>query len=122
MNNRDKPATVLVADDDDAVRQFVRTAIEQIGLKVCEASNGREVLEQFTLRHPDVIVMDVMMPVMDGFAACAKLRGEPRGGQIPILMMNPLTVLGVDGLQERVQCTTEILWSDAHQPAEFVGS
>ena len=90
MNNRDKPATVLVADDDDAVRQFVRTAIEQIGLKVCEASNGREVLEQFTLRHPDVIVMDVMMPVMDGFAACAKLRGEPRRGQIPILMMTGL--------------------------------
>ena len=90
MDNRDKPAIVLVADDDDAVRQFVRTAIEQIGLKVCEASNGREVLEQFTLRHPDVIVMDVMMPVMDGFAACSKLRGEPRGGQIPILMMTGL--------------------------------
>ena len=90
MDNRDKPATVLVADDDNAVRQFVRTAIEQIGLKVCEASNGREVLEQFILRHPDVIVMDVMMPVMDGFAACSKLRGVPGGGQIPILMMTGL--------------------------------
>ena len=41
MDNRDTPATVLVADDDDAVRQFVRTAIEQIGLNVFEASNGR---------------------------------------------------------------------------------
>ena len=90
MDNRDKPATVLVADDDDAVRQFVRTAIEQIGLNVCEASNGSEVLEQFTLRHPDVIVLDVMMPVMDGFTACSKVRGEPRGGQIPILMMTGL--------------------------------
>lgn len=90
MANRDKPATVLVADDDNAVRQFVRTAIEQIGLNVCEASNGSEVLEQFTLRHPDLIVMDVMMPVMDGFTACSKVRGEPRGGQIPILMMTGL--------------------------------
>ena len=90
MDNRDKPATVLVADDDNAVRQFVRTAIEQIGLNVCEASNGSEVLEQFTLRHPDVIVLDVMMPVMDGFTACSKVRGEPRGGQIPILMMTGL--------------------------------
>lgn len=90
MDNRDKPATVLVADDDNAVRQFVRTAIEQIGLNVCEASNGSEVLEQFTLRHPDLIVMDVMMPVMDGFTACSKVRGEPRGGQIPILMMTGL--------------------------------
>lgn len=90
MDSRDKPATVLVADYDNAVRQFVRTAIEQIGLNVCEASNGSEVLEQFTLRHPDLIVMDVMMPVMDGFTACSKVRGEPRGGQIPILMMTGL--------------------------------
>jgi DNA-binding response OmpR family regulator len=90
MDNRDTPATVLVADDDNAVRQFVRTAIEQIWLNVCEASNGSEVLEQFTLRHPDVIVLDVMMPVMDGFTACSKVRGEPRGAQIPILMMTGL--------------------------------
>ena len=90
MDNSEKPAIVLVADDDNAVRQFVRTAIEQLGLEVCEASNGREVLEQFTLRHPDVIVLDVMMPVMDGFAACSKLRGEAGGGQIPILMMTGL--------------------------------
>lgn len=90
MDKSEKPAIVLVADDDNAVRQFVRAAIEQIGLEVCEASNGREVLEQFTLRHPDVIVLDVMMPVMDGFAACSKLRGEAGGGQIPILMMTGL--------------------------------
>ncbi|HEU4503016.1 MAG TPA: EAL domain-containing protein [Nitrospira sp.] len=90
MDNSEKPAMVLVADDDNSVRQFVRAAIEQIGLEVCEASNGREVLEQFTLRHPDVIVLDVMMPVMDGFAACSKLRGEAGGGKIPILMMTGL--------------------------------
>ena len=90
MDNRVKAAIVLVADDDNAVRQFVRTAIEQIGLEVCEASNGREVMQQFTLRHPDIIVLDVMMPVMDGFAACSKLRGESGGGQIPILMMTGL--------------------------------
>ncbi len=90
MDHSDKPAIVLVADDDKAVRRFARTAIEQIGLEVCEASNGREVLEQFAIRHPDVIVLDVMMPVMDGFAACSKLRGEAGGGQIPILMMTGL--------------------------------
>ena len=90
MDNREKAAIVLVADDDNAVRQFVRTAIEQIGMEVCEASNGREVMQQFTLRHPDIIVLDVMMPVMDGFAACSKLRGESGGGQIPILMMTGL--------------------------------
>ena len=47
MDNREKAAIVLVADDDNAVRQFVRTAIEQIGMEVCEASNGREVMRGF---------------------------------------------------------------------------
>ena len=59
-----KTPTVLVADDDDSVRTFVRAALVAAGLNVCEASNGKEALEQFTLHRPDIIVLDVMMPVM----------------------------------------------------------
>jgi diguanylate cyclase (GGDEF)-like protein/PAS domain S-box-containing protein len=54
------------------------------------ASNGKEVLEQCAFRHVDVIVLDASMPVMDGFAACSKLRAEAGDGQIPILMMTGL--------------------------------
>ena len=86
----EQPATVLVVDDDEAVRRFVRIALEEIGLEVCEASNGAEALEQFELRCPHIIVLDVLMPVMDGHTACSKLRGSAGGGRVPILMMTGL--------------------------------
>ena len=76
VEKMEKTATVLVADDDESVRTFVRSALEQVGLQVCEASNGHQALEQFVLRRPDIIVLDVMMPVMDGYTACSRLRGS----------------------------------------------
>jgi diguanylate cyclase (GGDEF)-like protein/PAS domain S-box-containing protein len=86
----DKSAVVLVVDDDPAVRTFVRAALEQIGLEVCEASDGSQAIEQFMSRHPDIIVLDVMMPVMDGYTACSRLRESVGGNRVPILMMTGL--------------------------------
>jgi diguanylate cyclase (GGDEF)-like protein/PAS domain S-box-containing protein len=79
-----------VVDDDASVRTFVRAALEQMGLDVCEASNGAEALQQFEACRPDIIVLDVMMPVMDGCVACSRLRGSLRGSRVPILMMTGL--------------------------------
>jgi diguanylate cyclase (GGDEF)-like protein/PAS domain S-box-containing protein len=90
VEKTDKPATVLVADDDESVRLFVRAALERMGLQVCEASNGIQALEQFTLRRPNIIVLDVMMPLMDGFTACSKLRDSAEGRGLPILIMTDL--------------------------------
>lgn len=90
MEKSEKAATVLVVDDDASVRTFVRAALEQIGLDVCEASNGAEALQQFEACRPDIVVLDVMMPVMDGCVACSRLRGSLRGNRVPILMMTGL--------------------------------
>ncbi|HKR80447.1 MAG TPA: EAL domain-containing protein [Nitrospira sp.] len=90
MEKSEKAATVLVVDDDASVRTFVRAALEQMGLDVCEASNGAEALQQFEACRPDIIVLDVMMPVMDGCVACSRLRGSLRGSRLPILMMTGL--------------------------------
>jgi diguanylate cyclase (GGDEF)-like protein/PAS domain S-box-containing protein len=90
VNDTEKSATVLVVDDEELIRTFVRTALEHIGLQVCEAANGAEALEQFVLRRPDIIVLDVMMPVMDGYTTCSRLRGSMGGSRVPILMMTGL--------------------------------
>jgi len=90
VEKTDNAATVLVADDDELVRTFVRAALEHVGLNVCGASNGAQALEQFALHRPDIIVMDVFMPVMDGYAACSCLRGSVGGSRVPILMMTGL--------------------------------
>jgi diguanylate cyclase (GGDEF)-like protein/PAS domain S-box-containing protein len=83
----DKSATVLVVDDDESIRTFIRAVLEPTGLQVYEAVNGAVALEQFELRRPDIIVLDVMMPVMDGYAACSRLRESPGGSRVPILMI-----------------------------------
>jgi diguanylate cyclase (GGDEF)-like protein/PAS domain S-box-containing protein len=90
VEKTDNAATVLVADDDELVRTFVRAALEHIGLNVCEASHGAQALEQFALHRPDIIMLDVFMPVMDGYAACSQLRGSVGGSRVPILMMTGL--------------------------------
>ena len=81
---------VLVVDDEDLVRMLARETLEQNGLEVCEASNGVEGVKQFAARRPDLVVLDVMMPEMDGFTACSKLRGSVGGSRVPILIMTGL--------------------------------
>lgn len=80
----------LIADDDIIIRMFAREALEQAGWTVEEADNGREGLDAFQRLQPDVVLLDVMMPEMDGFAACAALRQLPAGRHTPILIMTGL--------------------------------
>lgn len=81
---------ILVVDDEEINRIFVREALEQVGFHVCEASNGVHALEQFSRQRPDLIIMDVMMPEMDGFSTCAQLRESSKGNRVPILIMTAL--------------------------------
>ena len=80
----------LVTDDDIIIRMFAREALEQVGWEVDEAENGREACIAFEKRTPDVVLLDVMMPEMDGFATCAALRHLPGGEHTPILIMTGL--------------------------------
>lgn len=80
----------LVVDDDGFVRMVVREALELSGLEVCEAESGEQALELFAATSPDIVVLDVMMPGLDGFATCAKLRGSAGGSRVPILIMTGL--------------------------------
>ena len=80
----------LVADDDLIIRMFAREALEQAGWIVEEAQNGREAWAAFQRRPPDVVLLDVMMPEMDGFVTCAALRRLPNGEHTPILIMTGL--------------------------------
>ncbi len=81
---------ILIVDGEELNRIFVREALEQVGFEVCEASNGTQALEQFALRRPDLIIMDVMMPEMDGITTCAQLRDSSKGSRVPILIMTAL--------------------------------
>ncbi len=80
----------LVIDDDAVVRMFVREALEVSGLQVMDTETSARGLELFAAHRPDIVIMDVMMPGMDGYTTCSKIRGMVGGSRIPILMMTSL--------------------------------
>ncbi len=78
---------VLLVDDDEIMRESVRRALEQEKWEVTEARNGRDALERVAARVPDVIVLDLMMPEMDGFEFLVNLRQRPEWHEIPVLVV-----------------------------------
>lgn len=86
----DTPPVALVVDDDRAVCLLARTLLEDTGFTVEQASDGIEALEAFERLKPSIVLLDVIMPNMDGFTVCEKIRGAASGEHVPILMMTGL--------------------------------
>lgn len=68
-----KPPLILLADDDKVIRVFLGEFLEKEGYRVMEVTNGKECLEAFLTVKPDLVMLDAIMPVMDGFACCKQL-------------------------------------------------
>ncbi|MDQ8022565.1 MAG: EAL domain-containing protein [Moraxellaceae bacterium] len=83
-------ARVMVVDDDRSTRNALRYALQLNGIVVDEAENGRAALEVLERVTPDLVLMDAMMPEMDGIAACAVIKSLPHGRDIPVLMITAL--------------------------------
>ena len=78
---------VLVVDDHPPTVQLIRTALEGMGLEVESAGNGAEGLLAIQQRPPDLVILDVMMPVMDGFQTMQVLRSDAKTENLPILLL-----------------------------------
>ena len=78
---------VLVVDDDPAMRDLVRRALEKEGIPVVEAEHGRAALERVARQTPALILLDLMMPEMDGFEFLAELRRDEAGRRIPVVIV-----------------------------------
>ena len=78
---------VLIVDDEKLMRALLRDALEEGGFGISEASNGLEALEIARRIHPDLILLDVIMPDMDGFEVCSRLREIPAMHHVPVLMV-----------------------------------
>ncbi|MDQ0248748.1 two-component system OmpR family response regulator [Sphingomonas kyeonggiensis] len=79
------PRTILVADDDPHIRQLLVFALAKAGLETIEAADGEEALQIAESQAPDLIVLDINMPRMDGLEVCRRLRAE---GGLPILFLS----------------------------------
>jgi class 3 adenylate cyclase len=85
---------VLVVDDEEQNRTLLRDPLEARGYEVEEAENGMVALQKIARRVPDVILLDLMMPKMDGFEVCRRLRKDAATAHLPILMITALSERG----------------------------
>lgn len=80
--------SVLVVDDDPMKRQLLRLILERAGFGVAEAADGTEALMSLEAKVPDLMTLDVMMPQMDGFAVCERVRQNPKTAELPIIIVS----------------------------------
>ena len=89
------PKTILLADDHEDNRSALLTVLERHGYATLGASNGREAVDLVRERRPDLVLMDLAMPVMDGRTAMRTLRDDPDTADVPIVVLTAMA-LSVD--------------------------
>jgi two-component system phosphate regulon response regulator PhoB len=82
-----KKGTILVIDDEKDLIELVRYNLEKEGFDVIAATDGQSGLEVVKKHRPDLVVLDLMMPGLDGLQVCQQLRSDPRAGRIPVIML-----------------------------------
>jgi DNA-binding response OmpR family regulator len=83
--------TVLVVDDDPELLQLLTDGLEMLGnFKVVQAVDGIQGLEQYFAIHPDCVIIDVVMPGLDGYQLVKALRGDPASAETPLIMLTAL--------------------------------
>jgi two-component system OmpR family response regulator len=124
---------LLLVDDEDNLRSMLTAALRHSGFDVDVASSGREALERVPESRPDVVVLDVMMPDLDGFEVCRRIRND--GSQVPVLFLTArdaiddkvrgLTLGGDDylvkpfSLEELVARVEALLRRSGQEPGSF---
>jgi DNA-binding response OmpR family regulator len=77
-------STILLVDDEDSVQKLLAYPLEREGFRVLQARDGQEALDRFASEHVDLVVLDVMLPKLDGLEVCKRLRAE---SEVPIIML-----------------------------------
>ena len=93
-----RPSKILIVDDEPFNVDYLEQELEDLGYATVSASNGQEALAKVAAESPDLILLDVMMPIMDGFAVCRMLKGNDETRLIPIVIMTAL-----DGIEDRIR-------------------
>ena len=85
MEKDSRDRTVLIVEDSDDARYFMRLALEQLGYLIVEAENGARAVEVAENERPDIILMDLSLPIMDGLAATERIRASSGLQRVPIV-------------------------------------
>jgi PAS domain S-box-containing protein len=114
-----RPTRVLIVEDDPAQCEFMRTALEAAGYVVDEAEDGHAGLARLRANTPNVIVLDLMMPRMDGFEFAAALRQDANWRRLPVIIVTAMDLTSEDRRRLQVNAT-RILRKQEFEPSELV--
>jgi CheY-like chemotaxis protein len=95
-------AKIMVVDDEILLRSMIKDALEEAGHTVVLAENGLAAVDRAKGDHPDCILMDIMMPDLDGYDACAIIKADPGLAAIPVFLVSATTDLRVVDRAEQV--------------------
>ncbi|HVW10421.1 MAG TPA: response regulator [Bryobacteraceae bacterium] len=85
---------ILIADDKESSRELIRTLLEHSGFEVCEAADGLDALEKAKLENPDLILLDIHMPRLDGYATVCEMRCVDSLQKLPIVALTASAMRG----------------------------
>ena len=88
------PRKILIAEDDAASRELLAEILANLGYQVVEACDGREALQKIEETNPELILLDIQMPVLDGIAVLWRLRGNPRFRDRPVIAVTAYAMQG----------------------------
>jgi CheY-like chemotaxis protein len=94
-------ARILVVDDDFLLRVMLKDALEEAGHAVVLAENGRVAINRARTDRPDLILMDVMMPGLDGFDTCKAMKGDPALSGVPVVLIS--ATIDPEGVVDRAK-------------------
>lgn len=113
MEKKQEPLTILVVDDLDDNRSIMRAWLEKRGYRVVEAADGQEAVEVAMRERPALILMDISMPRVNGFAATSRIRQHPNLRDVPIIAVTAYGTLEIDAqlndplATEYIECITK---------------
>jgi CheY-like chemotaxis protein len=88
MAVKTRTATVLVVDDDEGVRELIAFLLQRAGYRAVTATDGPEALRIFTDIRPDLVILDMVMPGLDGVSVCERIRADATTAALPVVMMS----------------------------------
>ena len=84
---------ILAVDDEPHILKLIAFSLRSHGFDVLEASDGLSAVELAKTEHPDLILLDVMMPLLDGYEACRRIKADPASSDVPVFMLTAKTQL-----------------------------
>ncbi|HET7190650.1 MAG TPA: response regulator [Pseudolabrys sp.] len=95
---------ILVVEDQEDNRQILRDLLGSAGYDLIEAENGEEALAAVSKHRPDLVLMDIQLPVMDGYEATRRLKADPEFKAIPVIVVTSYALSGDEGKAREAGC------------------